>query len=1164
MSPSDRRDAVPLILLASVIAALLLASAASRWAHALLALAGRPATVSLVGALLTFALAALVARLVVTRRALARRSAVLAVPADSFDPGEKAVAAFASALGRTRRAVGGFLDAPASAVRVRLDADEEGRLRYLIELPEHARPALRVALAAYDGVELLPAPPPAPEVEDTEVARAELVLARPSSEPLRDARLDPDPLSGFARALESIDPEAGERAAVCVDLLPAAPGRRRRLRRRLLREARRTRRFAPTPGEALAGLLGEGGGPGGEPTPAEQMERRTGRQALAAKVGSSEPLFELQVLVRVASPVPGRAKARLAAILAAFDAFAGENHLRASGLRVPGLAFLGSDLPGRRARFDRRLATGLFRPARRRIVTASEIAGLLKPPTRRCAAANVLRAGAAVGPPPRRLPTFSGQPGLLPLGRVAGEFGERLVGVPLRDTFFFYMSGRSRFGKTETAIGQFLHLARTGHGCLFLDPHHDAIARIKAHLTDEGLRDRVVEIDLTAAERQPAWNLLATAGRSPLRAAGQVDAVVDAFASALRWDEVNARALNLTTQSVRALADLARRLPAELAPTIFQIPALLGDEEWRAAVLPHVSAPVREFFAERFPRLAPEAITPVTNLIDRLRASAPAAALLGSPLASYDVRAAMDRGLVVLVCPGPGSGRDRLIANLVVFDALHAARSRAELAPAARRPFHLWLDEVQIYDGATSGTLAALLEQAGKFGVRALLFNQNPERLTAATRDAVMTNRSHLATTALNAKGAALLARELGGGIDAEAISRLPRFGNVASVTLDGEVSLPFRLAGVPVEELPPGRLPPAGRAAPGRRDRPPRGARPGRRDPRSPRPPLAGHRRAPWSRAAPRPPRRSQGGRRRLGVSPALPRLGTTGVEVLESISQHRLLSTLQIRALHAPRASLRWTQELTARLRALGLAAAVSLPGGLGLWYLTEEGALALAAVPSRAEARARAIRPEQAAGPLQEHTIAVNDVGIAFVRAARERGDECGPFDWFHEVAHSLGPPPGRRMPEQLIADAVLTYQLAEADGTTSVLYRFVELDRANRSAADLARRLGRYARLYRRTVPADRAGSGSVALWQRLYPVFPVVLLVLAGRSRDRLEERRRVVLALCSQDPDLAGTPEVEVSACLLEDVVECGPFAAICRTPAGPDRDVDWLGEEGE
>ena len=122
--------------------------------------------------------------------------------------------------------------------------------------------------------------------------------------------------------------------------------------------------------------------------------------------------------------------------------------------------------------------------------------------------------------------------------------------------------------------------------------------------------------------------------------------------------------------------------------------------------------------------------------------------------------------------------------------------------PDRRREFYVFLDEVQIYDGASSGTLAALLEQVAKFGVRALLLNQNPERLTAATRDAVTTNRSHLLTTALNASGAKLIAREFGGQVVPEVIGELHRFHSIGNVTLDGEISRPFRLRGVPIEEL--------------------------------------------------------------------------------------------------------------------------------------------------------------------------------------------------------------------------------------------------------------------------------------------------------------------------------------------------------------------------
>lgn len=48
-------------------------------------------------------------------------------------------------------------------------------------------------------------------------------------------------------------------------------------------------------------------------------------------------------------------------------------------------------------------------------------------------------------------------------------------------------------------------------------------------------------------------------------------------------------------------------------------------------------------------------------------------------------------------------------------------------------------------------------------------------------------------------------------------------------------------------------------------------------------------------------------------------------------------------------------------------------------------------------------RLIGADGAAGPLQAHTLAVNDAAICFIEAARGRGDEFGPFAWRHEIYH-----------------------------------------------------------------------------------------------------------------------------------------------------------------
>jgi hypothetical protein len=731
-----------------------------------------------------------------TRRTLASRRSVAIVPADEFDALPDSVVSFAAQLARSGRRVGGWWDRSASAFRVRLTNDADGRLVYLLEVPERDLGMLRGALRSFRGVEMRdPAEViggvPAAAGEEETVLRTELVLAQPYVEPLARLPLDPDPLSPFAAALAGIDRGKGEQADVCVDLLPIG-GLRVAWRRWSMRcQATRRSDAVELPG------IGLGGERPGRGDPGEMAERRDLGRGLDVKLRGGAPLFEAQILLRARAPGRRRAEGVMRGLLAAFGPFSDRNWLRASGIQLVGLAFLGADLPGRRRRFDGRLDTGLFRPSRRSVLTTAEVAGLLKPPTVNCRAENVLRSGTLLPPPPE-LPEFTPERGdLIPIGRVADERGERIVGVRVEETFFTYVAGRSRWGKTEAAITMFTHLARSGHGGLFLDPHGDALERIKPYLGAPGVAERVVEVDLGPGGRedQPCWNLFELGGAD---AEARAEVVVDAFATAMGWGERSTRAINLITQATSALASIAKVLPPELAPTIFQIPTLLTDTAWRESVLPVLPASSQGFWRERFPRLSDEAVTPLTNLVDRVGASPRMAALLGASRGTFSLREAMDLGLIVLFCSGHGGTRERLTANLALFDTYYSARSRGELAPGDRRLFWPVLDEAQSYD---SETMTAIPEQGAKFGVRGIFINQNPERLRPETLNSLTTNRTHMFVSALNARAAGLVTKEWAGEPSPEAITRLPRYRFVGQVTHHGELSRPFALGGVRVED---------------------------------------------------------------------------------------------------------------------------------------------------------------------------------------------------------------------------------------------------------------------------------------------------------------------------------------------------------------------------
>lgn len=289
---------------------------------------------------------------------------------------------------------------------------------------------------------------------------------------------------------------------------------------------------------------------------------------------------------------------------------------------------------------------------------------------------------------------------------------------------------------------------------------------------------------------------------------------------------------------------------------------------------------------------------------------------------------------------------------------------------------------------------------------------------------------------------------------------------------------------------------------------------------------------------------------------------LPAVATEVLAGIYQHRLLSTSQLHALYTPSAGLRWTRKVLALLADRGLVDRTHGPGRLSLWFLTEYGAETVETAGPRAESRRRLVGIAQAEGPLRNHTLRVNDVGIAFVRAARERGDECGPESWRHEVAHPISLARGRRPAELAIADALLTYLQAGEDGSLALHQRWIELDRGTaRPAEHLAAKITAYTRLRHFTPPSGSAGETPEALWRSHYRAWPHLLIVLADQSRERMRQRVQRTLVLHQSEPAHRGASTMPLSFVALEDLMAQGPFASIFTSAEDPGQPVNWLGQ---
>ncbi len=660
-------------------------------------------------------------------------------------------------------------------------------------------------------------------------ARAELVLIHDDLEPLGQIPYRPNPLFRFARINTGVDVSAGESTAIIIDLLPLTPRQRRAYRRRMAEKGKRKLHGRDTGffdadqvgfGDAGDVLFGDGkggggsGGGGGARRPRElHLEQRRTEDALRGRLDSFTTGFRIQVLIQAKSPDKERAQMFRDTLAHNFNMLGGANSFQIYGYNL-GFTFVGSDFPLFRWYFDHRVRRGVFRPSKRNAVAADEIHHFLRPPHASSEPDTwTLRVAGAQIPPEFQVPPFDYQPDLVPLGRVLSRQGVKILATRVSDFRLSYMAGKSKSGKTEQSMNQFIHLARSGYGCFFVDPHPHNIEKLRPYLT--AVADRVVEINFSGngAGRDIGWNLLDMEGRSFEDIELKAKVVVDAFSSVLHLGlfELHDRTRAYLTMAVQAVLELALQLPTELAPTIFQVGTLLSDEGWRRATLPYLSPTVRSFWERPFAGgTTEEAIAPIVNLITRFFNWTNAAVLMGASRSNYDIRRLMDEGKIVLACSAGLGEREQLAANFLVYELMYTGLlGRQRLAQERRRPFHAFIEEIEAYDRAGTayggkgiGYLADLLERLPRYNVFLHMQNESPEHLTPKTWEAILTHRTVLGTMVMDLPGAEMLAKEWSTTVKGIDITLLDRYHSLVATVADNIVTLPIQNHGVSVKEM--------------------------------------------------------------------------------------------------------------------------------------------------------------------------------------------------------------------------------------------------------------------------------------------------------------------------------------------------------------------------
>ncbi|MEV6796406.1 ATP/GTP-binding protein [Streptomyces sp. NPDC051320] len=733
------------------------------------------------------------------------------VPSRQFNPSVEEIFRRGVQLSRACGALPWWAPARNRAVRIRLRADGSTALSYRIEGPAGAERLLTsTPFGPHVRVVRIKQPPDKPRQHEV---RAEFILRGNPVAALRDVPLEPDPLQPLVDAVADLRSSLGDLAEVTVDIqrgprliLRARRWQlmdkaRRRERGEFGRAARWAHQDAQRRGDSVVmhiqQLLSSRSPGAARQTVLPPAPRRVERAEALGKLAEDVQLMRVQILVKCASDVEGRAQARLAQIQAGLDVFGDRARLAMRGVRL-GPWRLGCDSGPARRRFDTRWDMGQCQPPRANWVGLEELSGLLKPPTKHCRLP-LLDAD---------VPTFEVGNGALVLqGIHRGSDGRaRLIASYAEETMFETAVGKAGGGKTERALAQAIGVAHSGGGLMFIDPHRDSWRRAAPYLAHKEIAQRIALIDLNGDGPQPqlsSWNPIGMHHQSPVHEV--VEAVVDAFASALGWDDLRApRAITIFTAALTVLTALNRLAcragkPQDQA-TLFHVRPLLVDPDFRAAVLdsvePVLGADSASWWSSTFPTFPPDAFGVILNPLARLAAHPVSRAFLGQPVGVYNIRAAMDKRMIVWVCTAGNGPTDRLMTALLARDLLRAGRSRHSVGPEQRVPFRIYMDELITLTGSAPETIAAMFEDFRKYRLQVHGMTQLLSRLPGPVRQSLLQNSSSLATTAGSKSAVSAITDEWGERPSPDDVAALDRYSHYVSLTVRGKRIGPLLLEG--------------------------------------------------------------------------------------------------------------------------------------------------------------------------------------------------------------------------------------------------------------------------------------------------------------------------------------------------------------------------------
>jgi len=350
---------------------------------------------------------------------------------------------------------------------------------------------------------------------------------------------------------------------------------------------------------------------------------------------------------------------------------------------------------------------------------------------------------------------------------------------------------KTRRGKSTLMLRLAHHAmqATPRRAVLLVDPHRD-LAEASLRLVPQPRGAAAVFLDVADRARPFGLNLLDTGlGWDRDRAVANTLAVFQREWGDRYWgprmEDAFRYALLSLFEANTALCAADPRGGRAMQHTLLEVPTILSDAGFRREVLGLVTDPgVKTWWSDYFEplerRFQQELVNPVLSKIHRFEGSRAARDIVGQPASTVDPSAWLRDGGIVIVNTARGTVGDNaaaLIGGTLLNLVTLAVAEQARLAPGARAPISIFVDEFHTIPGAD---YEAILAELSKYGANLVLATQSLARLLALGRDdgrglraTVFANLDGLFAFNCSAEDAEYLVPELGGAIDAQDLVEL-------------------------------------------------------------------------------------------------------------------------------------------------------------------------------------------------------------------------------------------------------------------------------------------------------------------------------------------------------------------------------------------------------